>query len=61
MDYISAKEAAKVLEVSHGHMKKLLRDGEVKGIKLGRDWLVEAKSLKYKRQRKPKTKKESET
>ncbi len=54
MDYISAKEAANILEVSHSHMKKLLRDGEVKGIKLGRDWLIEAKSLDYKRKRKPK-------
>ncbi len=58
MKYISSKDAAELAGVSHSHMKKLLQEGEVKGTKIGRDWLVDAKSLNYQRKRKPKTKRE---
>ncbi len=43
--------------MSHSHMRLLIRQGEIQGIKIGRDWLVEDDSVDYKRKRKPKTKK----
>ena len=38
-----------------GHLRLLLKKGEIEGKKLGHDWVV--LSLDYKRKRKPKTKK----
>ncbi len=51
----STKEAASMLEISEQHIRLLLAKGEIRGKKLGRDWVV--LSLDYKRKRKPKTKK----
>jgi excisionase family DNA binding protein len=48
----SVKEAAEKLGISERHLRLLLKNGEVEGKKLGRDWVV--LSLDYKRKRKPK-------
>lgn len=52
----SVREAALKIGVSDRHLRLLLERGEIKGKKLGHDWVV--LSLNYKRKRKPKTKKE---
>ena len=51
----SVKEASNKMEISDSHCRRLLERGEIKGKKLGRDWVV--LSLDYKRKRKPKRKK----
>jgi excisionase family DNA binding protein len=48
----SVKEAAEKIGISERHLRLLLINGEVKGKKLGHDWVV--LSLNYKRKRKPK-------
>ncbi len=48
----STKEAAEKLGISDAHLRRLLESGQVKGKKLGHDWVV--LSLDYKRKRKPK-------
>ena len=48
----SVKEAAKKMGISERHLRLLLTNKEVKGKKLGRDWVV--LSLDYKRIRKSK-------
>lgn len=52
----SSKEAAQQLGLDESQIRRLLQKGEIKGKKLGRDWVV--LSLDYKRKRKPKVKKE---
>jgi len=47
------REAASKLGISQAHCRRLLEKGELKGKKLGRDWVV--LSLDYQRKRKPKT------
>ncbi|MFC2027930.1 helix-turn-helix domain-containing protein [Chloroflexota bacterium] len=56
MAYITSKEVAEKLGMSHSHMRLLLRQGEIQGIKIGRDWLIEDDNIDYKRKRKPKSK-----
>jgi len=56
MTYISSKEVAAQLGLSHSHVRILLRQGKIQGTKISRDWLIEAESLEYKRKRKPKQK-----
>ena len=51
----SVKEAAAKIGISDRQLRLLLVRGEIKGKKLGRDWVV--LSLDYKRKRKPKVKK----
>jgi hypothetical protein len=48
----SVKEASTKLGISERHLRLLLQHGEVKGKKLGHDWVV--LSLDYKRKRKVK-------
>ena len=48
----SVQEAAKLISISESHLRLLLKRGEVKGKRLGRDWVV--LELDYKRKRKPK-------
>jgi excisionase family DNA binding protein len=48
----SVKEAAHHIGISERHLRLLLQSGEVKGKKLGRDWIV--LDLNYTRKRKPK-------
>jgi excisionase family DNA binding protein len=45
------KEAAHKLGLDTSHVTRLLAKGEIKGVKLGRDWVV--LDLSYKRKRKP--------
>ena len=51
----SVREAAEKIGISERQLRYLLASGEVKGKKLGHDWVV--LKLDYKRQRKPKEKK----
>jgi excisionase family DNA binding protein len=46
------KEAAEKLGLDTSQVRRLLAKGEVKGVKLGRDWVV--LDLSYKRKRRPK-------
>ena len=55
MPIYSTQEAAERLGLSPDHVRYLTRKGEIKGKKLGHDWVV--LSLDYKRKRKPKVKK----
>ena len=56
MDNIySVEQAAKKLGLDPSQIRRLLKSGEIKGEKFGRDWMV--LSLDYKRKRKLKTKK----
>jgi len=48
----SVKEAAQKLSLDPSQVRRLLAKGEIKGKKLGRDWVV--LELNYKRKRKPK-------
>lgn len=48
----SVKEAAQKIGVSDRHLRLLLERGQIKGKKLGHDWVV--LSLDYERKRKPK-------
>jgi excisionase family DNA binding protein len=52
----SVKEAAQKLGLDTSQVRRLLAKGEIKGVKLARDWVV--LELTYKRRRKPKTKRE---
>ena len=48
----SVREAAQKLELDTSQVRRLLAKGEIKGVKLARDWVV--LELNYKRKRKPK-------
>jgi len=48
----SVTEAAERLGLDTSQVRRLLRSGDIKGKKLGHDWVV--LSLDYKRRRKPK-------
>jgi excisionase family DNA binding protein len=48
----SVKEAAEKLGLDSSQIRRLLAKGEIKGLKLARDWVV--LELNYKRKRKPK-------
>lgn len=50
------KEAAQKLGLDTSQVRRLLANGEIKGKKLARDWVV--LELTYERRRKPKTKRE---
>jgi len=50
----SVKEAARKLGLDSSHVRRLLAKGEIKGKRLGRDWVV--LDLNYTRKRKPKEK-----
>lgn len=51
----SVKKASKKLGLDTSQIRRLLVKGEIKGVKLARDWVV--LELTYKRKRKHKTKK----
>jgi excisionase family DNA binding protein len=51
----SVSEAAEKLGLDTSQIRRLLAKRQIKGKKLGRDWVV--LELSYKRKRKPKTKK----
>lgn len=48
----SVRQAAQKLELDTSQVRRLLAKGEIKGVKLARDWVV--LDLSYKRKRKPK-------
>lgn len=48
----SVKEAAQKIGISERHLRLLLQRGEIRGKKLGHDWVV--LELDYTRKRKPK-------
>ncbi len=48
----SVKEASQKLGLDTSQVRRLLVKGEIKGVKLARDWVV--LELNYKRKRKPK-------
>ena len=48
----SVKEAAEKLGLDTSQVRRLLAKGEIKGVKLSRDWVV--LDLSYKRKRRPK-------
>ena len=50
----SVKEAAQKLGLDTSQVRRLLAKGEIKGVKLARDWVV--LDLNYRRKRKPKKK-----
>ncbi len=54
MPMYSVKEAAQRLGLDTSQVRRLLAKGDIKGVKLARDWIV--LELTYKRRRKPKTK-----
>ena len=51
-DLYSVKEAAQTLGLDPSQIRRLLKNGEIEGKKLGHDWVV--LELNYKRKRKPK-------
>ena len=50
----SVREAAEKLGLDTSQVRRLLAKGEIKGVKLSRDWIV--LDLSYERKRKPKKK-----
>jgi excisionase family DNA binding protein len=40
MEWITLAQAAEISGFSRGHLRLLLRQGKLKGTKLGRDWLT---------------------
>ncbi len=49
---MSVRETANRLSIGERHVRRLLTTGQLKGKKLGRDWIV--LELNYTRKRKPK-------
>lgn len=45
-DYLNTKEAAEKWKVSEVYIRRLVREGRVRGRKVRRDWIIEAESLK---------------
>jgi excisionase family DNA binding protein len=52
----TVKQAAKELGLEASHVRRLVRNGEIKGKKWGRDWRI-TNLNDYERRRKPKPKK----
>ena len=52
----SVKEAAQKLGLDTSQVRRLLAKGDIKGVKLARDWVV--LELNYERKRKPQRKRE---
>jgi excisionase family DNA binding protein len=44
-EYIETTEAAAKLNYHVEHVRRMMREGSLKGIKIGRTWLVQRKSL----------------
>jgi excisionase family DNA binding protein len=43
--YVDTKEAARLLGYTLQHTRLLIRTGQLKAIKFGRDWMIERKSI----------------
>lgn len=52
---ISVAEASRVSGLSASHIRKLLRDGEIEGVKIGRDWSTTEEAIReyLKQERRP--------
>jgi len=44
-DYMTTEDAAKKLDFHIDHIRRMLRGGDLEGLKLGREWLVSKKSV----------------
>ena len=44
-EYITVAEASRISRLSTGHLARLLRRGEIRGIKPARDWLIPRSAL----------------
>jgi len=44
--YIDTKGAAKILGYTLQHTRLLIRTGQLKAVKFGRDWMIDRKSIK---------------
>jgi len=44
-EYIETSQAAQKLSYHVEHVRRMMREGSLKGIKIGRTWLVQKKSL----------------
>jgi excisionase family DNA binding protein len=51
---ITVKEASERLRITESQICRIIRQGKIKARRLGYMWLIEADSLDYRRQRKPK-------
>jgi excisionase family DNA binding protein len=55
--YFTSAEAAKILDFSEDHIRKLISKGKINAIKLGRNWVIYEDELnKVTRQRFPRDK-----
>lgn len=54
-DLISLKEASEFSGLTPGHIRKLVREGEIEGVKIGRNWLTTKEALQdyLKQERRP--------
>jgi excisionase family DNA binding protein len=44
-EFVTTKDAAQMLDFHVEHVRKMLRDGDLKGAKMGHTWLVYRKSV----------------
>ncbi len=53
--FISVAEASKISGLSVSHIRKLLRDGDIQGVKIGRDWSTTEEAVReyLKQERRP--------
>ena len=45
--YLTSKQASEKSGMSQGHIRLLMETKKLAGLKVGRDWLVETRSLEY--------------
>jgi excisionase family DNA binding protein len=50
---LTTSQAAAELGITANRVAKLIRAGRLKAVKVGRDWLIEARALEAVRERKP--------
>ena len=52
---ISLSEASNISGLSASHLRKLVREGQIKGVKLGRNWLTTKEAVReyLKQERRP--------
>lgn len=43
--YVDTKEAARLLGYTLQHTRLLIRTGQLRAVKFGRDWMIERKSI----------------
>jgi excisionase family DNA binding protein len=53
-EWITTKEAAKILGITPEHMAYLLRKGIVRGQKIGRDWITTRSAVEEYKENRPK-------